>query len=605
MSSKIRILDEQTINQIAAGEVIENPSSVVKELVDNSIDSGANEIRVEIIAGGRQLIRVIDNGCGMTQDDAILSFERHATSKIKSLEDIAAIYSMGFRGEAVPSIASISKYTLLTATKDSQGTLIIVEGGKILKCCSAERSQGTTTEVKSLFFNVPVRKKFQRSPNFDTQEIHKMMTKIALAYPEIKFELISNEEILLQTKKQNTSLFKELLSERIFDLLGEEFIQSTTFVYSEESELKIEGFLSLPSFTKHNRTGQFLYINKRPVYSLFIQNAIREGFGTTLSNNRHPQFILHLTIPTDIVDINVHPQKKEVRLRQEALLKKFIIRSIDASLHQSGIASVFLDEREDEKEQIHHFAGFSTNPDHYFFSSHKEPSFSPHKESTFSPQLPQLDVTSYISESFPEKEISQYDFISKPLIDSLPKIVCTFPGYILLEKQEKSFAWMDQKAAHSRILFENFKLCSKKESIESQTLLVPHTLQLTSQESNNLSSLVDSLNEYGIYIKEFGKNTFVIDAIPSFLIHIDIEKFIYSLIHDLQYTDEMNLSGEMEKKLAIMATKNSISMKKKLSQVEAESLLKQLYRCSQTNICPNGKPICVTFGEKEIAKLFE
>lgn len=613
MSSKIRILDEQTINQIAAGEVIENPASVVKELVDNSIDSGATEIRIEIIAGGRQLIRISDNGCGMSQDDALLSFERHATSKIKSLDDISLIASMGFRGEAVPSIASISKYTLLTSSKDSKGTLIIVEGGKIIKCCSAERSQGTTTEVKSLFFNVPVRKKFQRSPNFDIQEIAKMTTKLALAYPEIKFELISNEEILIQTEKSTDSPFKNLLFSRIQDLLGKEFLESTSYLYLNDCEMTIEGYLSLPSFTKHNRTGQFLFINKRPVFSSFIQNAIREGFGTTLSNNRHPQFVIHLTLPNDMVDINVHPQKKEVRLRQEALIKKFIIRSVDSSLHQSGISSFFINEKEEGSHPVDHFAGFSTDVDHYFFSSTEKsvPSYKPQPNFNFSKEeptyKPQLNLNFSMEEPLAIKEEIQSDFLSSIRSIALPKVIRTFPGYILLEKEDlkESIVLMDQKAAHTRILFENLKKQNEKKDIESQSLLVPYTLQLTAEESSILLNLLDQLNNFGIFIKEFGKNTFIIDEISSFLSHVDIVSLIHSLIHDFQNIDEVKLSLEMEKRLAGLASKNSLSIKKKLSFIEAESLLKQLYACNQTTLCPNGKPILVSLGEKEIAKFFE
>ena len=225
-SSKIRVLDEHTINKMAAGEVIESPASVVKELVENSLDAQATDICVEIKSGGRQLIRVTDNGCGMNPDDALLCLERHATSKIKEVEDIQSIFTMGFRGEAIPSIASISKFILLTCAQEGKGTLLIVEGGKIIQCGEAVRSQGTTIEVKSLFFNVPVRKKFQKSPAYDANEILKIITILSLGHPHVKFQMIDNEKSVLQTGMPIETDFKEQMKDRIATVLGAEFIKA-------------------------------------------------------------------------------------------------------------------------------------------------------------------------------------------------------------------------------------------------------------------------------------------------------------------------------------------------------------------------------------------
>src|ERR1700733_11151590 len=318
MPSRIGVLDEHTINQIAAGEVIENSASVVKELLENAIDAGSTEISVEIKAGGRQLIRVTDDGCGMCRDDAILCLERHATSKIRNLEDVYSIGTMGFRGEAIPSIASISKMTILTCEEEGkEGTLVMVDGGKIINCVSAARSRGTTIEIKSLFFNVPVRKKFQRSPTYDGIEILKVVSIQALAHPEIKFQLIHNQNHELSLMSQTNEDFLSQLGGRVSSVVGSEFKAGLKTASFDKEKYHVQGFLGLPTYTRHNRTGQYLFINRRAVFSPFISYAVREGYGTSLATNRHPVYVLHLTLPGYLIDVNVHPQKREVRLHQE------------------------------------------------------------------------------------------------------------------------------------------------------------------------------------------------------------------------------------------------------------------------------------------------
>lgn len=337
MPSKIRVLDERTINQIAAGEVIENPASVVKELVENAIDAGSTDICIEIKGGGRQLIRVSDNGCGMIQDDALLCLERHATSKIRNVDDIYAIGTMGFRGEAIPSIAAISKFTLMTCYKgENKGTMVSVEGGKILQSTPVVHAPGTTVEVKSLFFNVPVRKKFQRSPAYDANEILKMISQIALGYPEIKFQLMSDQKTILTAPTTNSeATFQEKLKQRIKDILGMDFVETSYSVSGAQEGYKLQGLIGMPAFTRHNRSGQYLFINRRAVVSPLIGYAVRAGYGTTLSTQRHPVYALHLTVPGELVDVNVHPQKREVRLRQEQILREMVVAAIRDALQQN------------------------------------------------------------------------------------------------------------------------------------------------------------------------------------------------------------------------------------------------------------------------------
>lgn len=611
MASKIRLLDENTINQIAAGEVIENPASVVKELVDNSIDSGADEITVEICGGGRQLIRVTDNGCGMSPDDAVLCLERHATSKIQTVDDILRISSRGFRGEAIPSMASISKFTLLTSPEEGidKGTMVIVEGGRIIKVCEAVRGRGTTIEVKSLFYNVPVRRKFQRSPNYDSGEILKILVKLALANPEIKIELIGNQKLLLETKRATgESLFSQL-SSRVADVLGEEFVHQCCSVENVCEGIEVCGVIGLPLYTRHNRTGQHLFINRRPVFSPIVHHAVREGYSTTLPANRHPLFVLHIQMPGDLVDINVHPQKKEVRLRQEQLLKRAVTQAVDKALHNSETVALSFDS---EAQPI-------------IFDPPTFGSLPWMNESIFAPeepfrQPPSNEITFLAStevQDCPPRPLASHKMGEEPTLFSLKQqvpnfklmVIGTIPGYILLDgtlldKGEGSLCLIDQKAAHARVLFEALLQKDRCHPIEVQQLLVPLTLELTQEESALLSQNSALLTDLGIGVKEFGRNCFIIDALSPLFGEIDAEAFIYELIHSLGKGEEGWLEGEIERKLAALASRLALSRSTKMGIEEAQHLVAQLFLCKHPYQSPTGQPTLTSFDSQELAKRF-
>lgn len=572
MSSKIRVLKDHTINQIAAGEVIENPASVVKELVENSIDAGSTEICVEIKGGGRQLIRITDNGCGMNSDDALLCLERHATSKIKEVDDIHTIMTMGFRGEAIPSIASISQFSLLTCSGESkEGTLVIVDGGRIVKYAPAPRSIGTTIEVKSLFFNVPVRKKFQKSPQLDTNEILKILSTLALGHPLIKFELISNQETIL-----STPILKKDLEERIKQVLGSEYYSSLTPIEGSRGEIQLKGFIGLPAFTKQNRTGQYLFINHRCVHSPLISYAIREGFGTTLASNRHPIYVLHLSLPGHSVDVNVHPQKKEVRLRQEQDLKQLIIGSVEAALQNAGFS---------------YSNDFIVLPPTTF---NEPPAFKPY--ASFEP-LREEQIRYEAPKPQPEPAL-----FSQTAAPTAPRVLLTAPNYILLDPQttpskDAILCLVDQRAAHARIIFE--KLLEKKNS-PSQPLLIPYSLETTPLEAAFIIEQLPFLQEIGIHIHQSGPQSFIIDSIPDFFGNVDLDTLITNLVHDQKLS-----VADREKILAVTASRSALSKNKKLSLDEAQVLLNRLFKCQTPLCCPQGKATLIHMKADEIEKLFK
>lgn len=619
MESKIRVLSEHTINQIAAGEVIENPASVVKELVENAIDAEATEISVEIVGGGRNLIRISDNGFGMSADDAVLCLERHATSKIKNVDDIQTILTMGFRGEAIPSIASISKFSILTCPKDQDiGTLVIVDGGRILKCEKAPRSHGTTIEVKSLFFNVPVRRKFQKSPNIDANEILKMLSMIALGNPNIKFELISNEKTTLVTPKLIIGTTHENLKNRIKSILGADFIESSFPVSGNLDGIQVEGFIGCPSMTRQNRTGQYLFINQRAVQNPYISYAVRDAYGTALASNRHPIYVLHLTIPGDLVDVNVHPQKKEVRLRQEQSLKDLIIKSVELALQKSSFS----------------FEQQTFNTSCYPQYQAVTPQFSVNQkiqENSYQQLIREAkdeNIYSYtyqaknqwVNESQPDIPVQKNNIETQPYLFTNEtsfhtiNVLATIPQFILVDpttlKSANGFSakdgtlvcLVDQKAAHTRIIFE--KLLENKD-ISIQTLLIPYVFETTATTSSSILDQIDFLCKMGIQIYQSGPNTFTVDAIPDFFGNSDVQMFLEDLINQLNdYQNSDAIEKEKEKRLAISAARASISENKRLSLDEAKNLVNQLMKCKSPYQCPKGKPIFASLTKNDLLNFF-
>lgn len=636
MASKIRVLSDQTINKIAAGEVIENPASVVKELVENSLDAGAKEVCIEIQGGGRQLIRISDNGCGMNSDDALLCLERHATSKIRDVEDIHAIYTMGFRGEALPSIASISKFTLITCPAESHsdrgneiGTMVIVDGGKMMTCTPAARSPGTTVEVKSLFFNVPARKKFLKSPVVDANEVLKVVSLMALGYPKIKFQLISDGKNMLMAPLCREADFKAILEDRIVNVLGQDFLQNTSFIESENGTFKVQGFVGQPAYTRHNRTGQYLFINQRAVISPLVSHAIKEGYGTSLVQGRYPVFVLHLNVPGDLVDVNVHPQKKEVRLRQELILKELLIKAVEQSLQQKphvaahfpAVSPVFAKAFSARQE-----SNSLDDNETWTFKLKQAPEIIPEKQEFSSAFLLEKEDSSF-SQQVPAQHhmatpLMKKEEIQVPILpiehQTMQRVLATIPRYILVDagspnefffkfsKAKGGLLLIDQSAAHARIIFEKLQQGSNSLKIAQQALLIPYTVEVSRFEAETLRKLLPEMNLLGIQIQEFGPQTFLIDAIPQVFGNSDIKALTADLLNMLNETsDEQGFHYEKEKKIALAASRAAISNKKRLTVEEAQSLLAQLIQCKQPYQCPMGKPILAHLSSEDLVKLFQ
>ena len=496
MEKMIRVLTEETINKIAAGEVIENPASVVKELVENAMDAGARSISIEIKGGGFQLIKITDNGSGMSSDDAILCFERHATSKIADIEDLSSLTSMGFRGEALASIASIARVDMITALQEGSGTHVEVEAGKIRCVTPAPRNQGTTFEVRSLFYNVPARRKFQKQASAATAEVHKLIIALALAHPEIGFELISNEEAVLKVAPALGATFLEKLSCRTTDLFQTSFLATKLKVNGSERDYVLEGILGTPADHRINRTGQYLFVNRRPIFSPQVTRAIKEGYGQRLNEDRYPIFVVHLSVPPALLDVNVHPQKKEVRFQEGEFIRQFV----KTNVHQA-------------------FGGLAP-------------------------------LTESIAYSFPEAKVNWDTSLTfreepreAPVLTSHEQVIGLFEHYLLLDGStvegfEAGIVWVDLQKAQQLLIWHT--LNQPQPEALAQGLLLPLSMELTSMEAKELPLRQKELARCGFAVECSGKEAVLIEAIPPFLDETDAVEAIRLVLESEDAFDQLS-----------------------------------------------------------------
>lgn len=552
----IKLLDPHLINLINAGEVVETPASVVKELVENAIDAEATEVTVEIIAGGREQIRVIDNGVGMELDDALLSLERHATSKIRSVEDLSKIHTMGFRGEAVPSIASISRFSLLTSVGDQRfgANFIEVDAGKRVSTTRAVRDKGTTIEVNDLFYNVPVRKKFLRSPLVDQQDIQKVIVNYALAYPHIKFHLISDRKSTLKAGQVVKDSHLEMVKQRIDQVLGDPFTKEALLVDTTVGSIHIEGWIVTPKVHRPNKTGQHLFINKRPVIAPKIQEAIKEGYGSSIGEGRYPLFVLYYTLPPEEVDVNIHPQKKEVRLSHLSDVQQASYRAVQEAL-----------------------MGTKRTHEHSYTSIAWQP------PNTWAP----LEV------SQPKEEHLEFDL-------SAPRVLTTLKGYILFEPascpalfandlQDESVGLIDQKMALQALYDQTGS--DREPLIDKQPLLIPETIELTRHETFQIEEILPEFEKMGIEMTLFGQNTLLLECAPFGM----TKKGVIDLIHH-------TLGDTKRSKMRVGQAIGQGVLDRKMSCQEAAAFIKRLAK----RLPPKGRdhPFIQLLSVKEMARLF-
>jgi DNA mismatch repair protein MutL len=589
MDPAIQILSDQTINQIAAGEVIENPASVVKELVENALDAGARHVKIEIKAGGQQLIRVVDDGCGMGSDDAVLCFERFATSKIRSSEDLFHLATMGFRGEALASIAAIAKVSLHTCKENGVGTAVEIAEGKILSVGPCARTKGTTIEVRSLFYNVPARKKFQKSTRVNAAEVTKIVSLLALAHPNIGFELIHQDENILFAPAPFEKDPEKILRSRIGDVLGEEFLKEAHLI---EASDWIRGFVGSPSCTRPNRTGQQLFINHRPIVSPLLSFAVKEAYGTRIDTNRYPMYVIHLQIPPDSVDVNVHPQKKEVRFREEREIREKVRKAISDSLLRIELVS------QNSENELKNSISFTSPPlflENYF-SSASSPILKFKEEENI------IDKQGALEISF-KAELKAIGVFSSYLLIEAGSVASRLNNIKNLEKLD-GILLVDLIAARFRLAFE--KMLKENRQNESQTLLIPYSCNLSSLEAGSVEANIEYFCKIGIGIRSLGRNSFIIESIPTFMHVDDLSDFLSRAVEELNLLKDNDIiDKQRERHIAAIASRFARTEKNDFMLKEAIGLFEELLTAECPYQCPQGNPTMVHLSLQEMGKYFD
>jgi DNA mismatch repair protein MutL len=576
MSSKIKILSEDLIAQIAAGEVVERPASVVKELMENSIDAGATSIVVDIKAGGMDSIRVMDDGCGMSKEDALLATERYATSKVQNEEDLYAIQTLGFRGEALPSIASVSKMRLITRDNASQvGTEVSRETGTEVRVSDAGSPVGTSVEVKKLFYNTPVRRRFLKSVGTEFFHIHRIVDQMALSKPDIQFRLIHDGREVLNVPKTDE------LSIRIEAILGRETYEGLIPVEFQDESISLRGYIGRPTLTVSTARSIFTYVNGRFVRDRTVNRSIFDAYRALIPRDRYPIAILFMDISPHRIDVNVHPTKREIRFRDQ----ERVYRSIHLAL-QSKLKAVPGDERisravETYWQEKGGSGGIGEVTGKY---GRKE--------------------GEGVERSFVFPEFSQEDQPGGFYSSLLP--LAQIGGTYIVCQGPKGMVLIDQHAAHERILFEKLQRQLENATIVRQVLLFPLTVEVSHAEEHILGAYKDQLDELGMEIEAFGGNTFVVKSVPQVVAVEDIGSLLKDIMGELA-SEGRAFEGKAitERILSTMACHGAIRANRMLRDEEMQALLHDLNQIDFASTCPHGRPIFSEIDYSQLEKMFK
>ncbi len=628
---KINILDKSIYNRIAAGEVVEKPASVVKEMVENSIDAGATNIIVEITNGGISKIRVTDNGCGMDKEDMPKAFMPHATSKICTIDDLDQIGTLGFRGEALSSIASVSKVTLISKTVSSnEGNKLVIEGGDIVGNEPYGCSDGTTIIMEDLFYNVPARAKFLRKPKQEETEITNYVSRLIMANPNIAIKYIADNKLIFQST--GSGLF-----DAIYCVYGKTIIDNLIELDVTKGDYHFSGYIGKPTFTKPNRTYQTLIINGRYVINQTISTAIYKAFENYMMKGNFPFYVINLDIPLNKVDVNVHPNKLDVKFEDNNKLFGLVYSIIGEILFNTfNVKSI---ENEKPKEdtptidfnalniiQQNEGKSFNVNETNNPTDVIKEVSIEDNKtsfEKTFSRVAELLTPTSSNNDYTLRSNTLGYDLATKLtqtkvfetteeakqtnlnlVADNYKIIGVIFNTYIIVEQNNVVF-FIDQHAAHERLLYDKFKENYDKTETSIQPLIVPYVLEVNYQESDFINSNIEAIRSLGFEIDTFGANCFKIDAVPLMLKNIDIKAFFDDILSNITNRLIINKADAIEDYLARSACRAAVKANDILSNLEISTLLNMLSKDNQVLLCPHGRPIVIKVTDKEIEKWFK
>lgn len=605
--AKITILDQQTINQIAAGEVVERPASVAKELVENAIDAGASAVTVEIKDGGISLLRVTDNGSGIPYEEIPTAFLRHATSKIQSALDLLTVGSLGFRGEALSSIAAVAQVELLTKTReDFAGSRYIIEGGKEKTREEAGCPQGTTFLVRNLFYNTPARKKFLKTAATEGGYINELMERMALSRPDISFKYMNHGKVLLHTTGGNS------LKDLIYHIYGREIAMAVLPVEYPEDEkgIAMTGYIGKPVIARGNRTQENYFINGRYIKCDIVGKAIEDAYKSYMMGHKYPFTAIHITVPPEFIDVNVHPSKMELRFADNEAIYHAVYQTVQDGLSgKNMIVPVSLSEKEDRKEQKQQILmqqkisvpePFETKRKEWISSEIREakPVYQSVQKTEVTPIPP------HTSERPQQLEL-ETNLLSKENRKEFRLIGQLFATYWLIEMDQAMFI-IDQHAAHEKVLFERTmnRLKTNQEQI-TQTLFPPMILSLTVREAECLKQNMELFSRLGFAIEEFGGQEFKITEVPADLVSVDSKELLSEALNSLLSDREYKNSDLMLEKVASLSCKAAVKGNHRMSEAEAKELISDMLTLENPYHCPHGRPTTISMSKYELERKFK
>ncbi|MDO9528240.1 MAG: DNA mismatch repair endonuclease MutL [Syntrophales bacterium] len=609
---KIVVLPEDLTNKIAAGEVVERPSSVVKELVENSLDAGATDIIIELVKGGKEAIKVIDNGEGIGPEDAVRAFERYATSKIYSFDDIYKVKSFGFRGEALPSIASISRVELVTKRKESlSGTRVMVEGGELKDVMETGCPVGTSVSVSDIFYSVPVRKKFLKKDSTEQGHCVDVITKLVLPHPDVRVKVVADGRTILNIPRTKD------LAERIPLVLGRDLSGNVLYVEGEKKNIRLKGFISSPRFTRSNTRRMLYYVNKRFIKDSFLNHAVMTSYRRLIETRRYPTAVLLLDLSPDDVDVNVHPTKMEVRFRNPREIYETIVESLVKVL--AGISPV-LETLEKDGRPLQEYRGRVREAlKRYTISSDTKIPPSPLYKRGGREKL--SGESSFLFPPFVEGgegglsdesataghagiwEISEDKKLPFSSLEYMGQVTAAY----LVFSSPDGIVLVDQHAAHERVLFEKLRKVSMDEKVVSQSLLIPEIVSLPNHDFALLMELSGVLEDVGIEVEPYGGSTVVIKSIPAALpIGIEPKALLLDVVEEISKTGKSRRIKEVKDEIfKILSCRGAIKANHKLTESEVENLCKDLDSTPFASTCPHGRPTYIQLNIIDLEKMFK
>ena len=591
-ASVIHVLDQATVNQIAAGEVVERPASVVKELVENAIDAGSRSIRIDITTSAKEImgIRIIDDGSGMSPADAVLAFIPHATSKISRIDDLHSIHTLGFRGEALASIAAVSRVTLTTRLRNGgevTGTKVHVEGGELQETGETGAPEGTTVLVEDLFFNTPARKKFQKSKNTEIAHIHAILEGICLAHPGISFRLYTNQNEQLVTDRSPRIL------DTIARIYGSDVVKDLIPLNLSLPFMKISGYTSSPSLSRRDASRMLIAINQRYVSSTIITGAIKEGYGTLLAKERFPIAFLTLEIDTGLVDVNVHPTKKLVRLSREKEIARAVSEAVKTALLSHDLIP---DITAPSQLYLEESCGETTTVPDMIYDFTAPPPYG-------------IGEALHSGTVMTDRQLRQTELPTGmvPVDAKLPvmEVIGQVGGiYILATTDSGELVLIDQHAVHERILYEQV-IARTEGDHRSQELIVPVILHRTLQETAILRELLPALAQEGFVLEEFGRDTFLVRAIPVVLGKLEDLTIIDEMVSDLVSEEPVRSVNTRERITRIIACRGAIKAGTVCTREQCQRLIHQIRYAKNPYTCPHGRPTMLRFSRTELDTMFK